>query len=301
MKISQSIIFLFIVATACMPDKEPPIVELSTNISNLLSQSQGTFAVAFEDLKTGDTLYFNARERFHAASTMKTPVMIELYKQANEGKFSLDEPVLVKTEFSSIVDGSTYEMDISDDSEGTLYDKVGSMVPMNELIYEMITKSSNLATNILIELVDAKKVTLSMRDLGAPDIEVLRGVEDIKAYEKGLSNTTTAYDLMKIYEAIGKEEIISSEVCDEMLDILLDQNFNSVIPALLPEGVKVAHKTGSITGVQHDSGIVILPNGHQYVLVLLSKDLDDRKQGIETLSRISEMVYKFVVAEKDQY
>lgn len=284
-----------------MPEKEPPLVELSTNITNLISKTKGTFAVAFEDLKTGDTLYFNARERFHAASTMKTPVMIELYKQAHEGKFSLEDPVLVKTEFSSIVDGSHYEMDISDDSETILYEKVGSMIPVKQLIYEMITKSSNLATNILIEVADAKKVTSSMRDLGAPDIEVLRGVEDIKAYEKGLSNTTTAFDLMKIYEAIGKEKIISAEVCSEMIDILLDQQFNEIIPALLPDDVKVAHKTGSIAGVQHDSGIIVLPNGHKYILILLSKNLESREKGIETLSQISKLVYAYVVSEKDEY
>jgi beta-lactamase class A len=301
MNISRSLVLFSFIMIACMPEKEPPLVELSTNINNLISKTNGTFAVAFEDLKTGDTLYFNARERFHAASTMKTPVMIELYKQAYEGIFSLEDPVLVKTEFSSIVDGSAYEMDISDDSENILYEKVGSMIPMKQLIYEMITKSSNLATNILIEVADAKKVTSSMRDLGAPDIEVLRGVEDIKAYEKGLSNTTTAYDLMKIYEAIGKEEIISAEVCAEMTNILLDQQFNEIIPALLPDDVKVAHKTGSITGVQHDSGIIILPNGHKYILILLSKDLESREKGIETLSQISKLVYAYVVSEKDEY
>jgi beta-lactamase class A len=301
MNISRSLVLFSFIMIACMPEKEPPLVELSTNINNLISKTNGTFAVAFEDLKTGDTLYFNARERFHAASTMKTPVMIELYKQAYEGIFSLEDPVLVKTEFSSIVDGSPYEMDISDDSETFLYEKVGSMIPMKQLIYEMITKSSNLATNILIEVADAKKVTLSMRDLGAPDIEVLRGVEDIKAYEKGLSNTTTAYDLMKIYEAIGKEGIISAEVCSEMTEILLDQQFNEIIPALLPEDVNVAHKTGSITGVQHDSGIIILPNGHKYILILLSKDLESREKGIQTLSKISQLVYAYVVSEKDEY
>ena len=301
MNISRSLVLFSFIMIACMPEKEPPLVELSTSINNLISKTNGTFAVAFEDLKTGDTLYFNARERFHAASTMKTPVMIELYKQAYEGVFSLEDPVLVKTEFSSIVDGSTYEMDISDDSETILYEKVGSMIPMKQLIYEMITKSSNLATNILIEVADAKKVTLSMRDLGAPDIEVLRGVEDIKAYEKGLSNSTTAYDLMKIYEAIGKEEIISPEVCSEMTNILLDQQFNEIIPALLPDDVKVAHKTGSITGIQHDSGIIILPNGHKYILILLSKDLESREKGIETLSQISKLVYAYVVSEKDEY
>ena len=139
-----------------------------------------------------------------------------------------------------------------------------------------------------------------MRDLGAPDIMVLRGVEDIKAFEKGLSNTTTAYDLMKIYEAIGSDEIISTEVCEAMMEVLLAQEFNNKIPAKLPKEVKVAHKTGSITGVQHDSGIVILPNGHEYVLVLLSKDLPSAKVGVEVIADISAMIYAYVISDKHQ-
>lgn len=167
-------------------------------------------------------------------------------------------------------------------------------------MYQMITKSSNLATNILIELVDAKAVTSTMRELGAPDIEVLRGVEDLKAFDQGLNNSTTAYDLMKILEVIGMDKIINEEACDEMMTILFDQHFNEIIPAQLPSDVKVAHKTGSITGVQHDAGIIVLPNGHKYVLVLLSKDLEDKDQGVETLALISKKVYNFVVADKDQ-
>ncbi len=286
---------------SCTSPSEPPIVALSHSITNLLTTSQGTYAVGFLDLKTGDSLFINAHERFHAASTMKTPVMIELYKQANEGRFSLDDSVLVKTGFTSIVDGSPYTMDISADSETILYEKVGQKLPIRQLMYLMITQSSNLATNILIELVDAKKVTASMRQLGAPDIEVLRGVEDLKAFEQGLSNTTTAYDLVKIFAAIGRNEIISEAVCAEMMAVLFDQKFNSIIPAQLPDEVKVAHKTGSITGVHHDSGIVVLPNGHKYVLVLLSKEVKDGEQGTATLARVAKMVYDYVVAEKDQY
>jgi beta-lactamase class A len=289
-----------IFSISCMPEKEPPLVDLADKISQKIAGTEGTFAVAFADLKTGDTLFINAHERFHAASTMKTPVMIELYKQAEAGQFSLDDSILVKSEFASIVDGSPYEMQVSDDSESVLYEKIGTQLPIRALMFEMITQSSNLATNILIELVDAKKVTATMRDLGAPDIEVLRGVEDIKAFEKGMSNTTTAYDLMKIFEAIGRDEIISEAVCKEMIDVLLAQQFNDIIPVHLPDEVKVAHKTGSITGVQHDSGIVILPNGHEYVLVLLSKDLPSREVGVELLSEISKMVYDFVVADKHQ-
>lgn len=281
-------------------DEKPPIVKLSEDINELVKTTEGTFAVAFADLKTGDTLYVNAREEFHAASTMKTPVMIELFKQTNEGKYSLDDLVLVKTEFKSIVDGSPYTMDINEDSETVLYEKIDSLIPIHDLMYEMITKSSNLATNILIKLVDAKKVTASMRELGAPDINVLRGVEDLKAFEQGLSNTTTAYDLMKIYEAIGMNKIISTEACEEMMAVLYDQKFNEMIPKNLPADVKVAHKTGGITGVRHDSGIVVLPNGHKYVIVLLSKDLTDAEKGVETQAAISKLIYDFVVADKHQ-
>jgi beta-lactamase class A len=299
MKYTSLLFFLFILASSCIPEKEPPLVQLSKEISSVITNSNGIFAVAFADLKTGDTLFINAHEQFHAASTMKVPVMIELYKQEQEGEFSLDDSILIKTDFRSIVDGSTFTMDVGVDSETILYEKVGSKLTIKELTYHMITKSSNLATNILIELVDAKKVTATMRELGAPDIEVLRGVEDLKAYEQGLSNSTTAYDLMKIFEAIGTERIISEKACTEMMAVLFDQHFNEIIPAQLPTDVKVAHKTGSITGVQHDSGIVVLANGHKYVLVLLSKELEDRDQGVETLAQISKMVYKFVVADKD--
>ena len=293
-------VLLLTAISSCNLEEKPPIVQLSEDISDLITSSQGTFAVAFADLKTGDTLFINAREQFHAASTMKTPVMIELYKQQSEGKFSIEDSILVKTEFKSIVDGSPYMMDINEDSETILYEKVDSMIPIKDLMYEMITKSSNLATNILIELVDAKKVTASMRDLGAPDINVLRGVEDIKAFDQGLNNTTTAYDLMKIYEAIGMDKIISDEACSEMMQVLYEQQFNEMIPQYLPEDVRVAHKTGGITGVRHDSGIVILPNGHKYVIILLSKELEDPEKGVETLASISKLVYDYVVADKHQ-
>lgn len=291
---------VILLTNACFPEKDPPLVELSHNLSQKLAAAEGTFAVAFADLKTGDTLFINAHEPFHAASTMKTPVMIELYKQAEAGLFSLDDSILVKNEFSSIVDGSPYQMQVSDDSEAVLYDKIGTMIPIRELMFEMITQSSNLATNILIDLVDAKNVTASMRELGAPDIAVLRGVEDIKAFDKGLSNSTTAYDLMKIFEAIGRDQIISEEACQEMMQVLFAQKFNEIIPAKLPADVMVAHKTGTITGVQHDSGIVVLPGGHAYVLILLSKELPSPETGVMLLADVSKLVYDYVVSDKHQ-
>lgn len=286
-------LLVMILFTACKT--ESPLAQLEQQIRAELAKEKGIFAVAFKNLSTDEEILISARDSFHAASTMKTPVLIELYKQAAAGQFSLQDSVLVKNEFKSIVDGSLYSMDIDDDSEGQLYNAIGSKRTIADLAYDMIIYSSNLATNILIELVDAKKVTQSMRELGAPDIEVLRGVEDNKAYELGLSNSTTAFDLMAIYEKLGRGEVVSEQASQEMIDILLDQKFNEIIPAQLPKTVKVAHKTGVITAVHHDSGIVILPDGRKYVLVLLSRELGDFDSGTAKMADISKMIYDYVI------
>lgn len=267
---------------------------LRENIKAELGAQRGVFAVAFKDLTTGREILINEHETFHAASTMKTPVMIEAFKQAETGRFSLDDSLEVKNEFRSIVDSSAYSLDAEDDSEKKLYEQVGKKRTISALIYDMIIVSSNLATNMMIELVDAKKVTQTMREIGANDIQVLRGVEDSKAFQKGLNNITTAYDLMLIFEKIAKEEMVSKTASEAMTRILLDQKFKEIIPAKLPADVKVAHKTGSIGGVRHDSGIVLLPDGHKYVLVILSKKLEDEKSAINAMANVSEMIYKSV-------
>ncbi len=244
-------------------------------IKKELAKQPGIYGLAFKDLSTGEELFINEHEVFHAASTMKTPVMIEVFKQANEGRFSLSDSIVIKNTFKSIVDGSEFSLDSAEDSEKKLYTLTSTKRTLDSLVYDMIIVSSNLATNIIIELVDAKKVTQSMRDLGAKDIQVLRGVEDDKAFAEGLINSTTPYDLMLIFEKMANGETVSKQASDAMIDILLDQRFNTIIPAKLPNSVKVAHKTGSINGVHHDSGIVFLPDGRKYVLVILSKNLKD--------------------------
>ena len=285
-----------IVVASCNTSKKA-LKTLQSDIEKELSGKKGTFAVAFKDLKTGRHINIKDKETFHAASTMKTPVMIEVYKQAGEGKFSLNDSIELKNEFKSIVDGSSFSLDSTDDSEFELYKHIGEKRTIAALLYQMIIVSSNFATNLIIQKVGAENVTQSMRELGAKDIQVLRGVEDNKAFEKGLINTTTAHDLALIFEKIAKGEAVSAEASQAMINILLDQKFNEIIPALLPPGVKVAHKTGSITHVHHDSGIVILPDGRKYVLVLLSKDWEDEKQTIQTMANISLLIYKYVTGK----
>ncbi|HLR31683.1 MAG TPA: serine hydrolase, partial [Fodinibius sp.] len=98
----------------------------------------------------------------------------------------------------------------------------------------------------------------------------------------------------RIYERIGEGRAVSEEASEAMINVLKQQHFNEMIPAGLPEEVEVAHKTGWITGVQHDAGLIILPDGRKYVLVLLSKDISDRERVVETFAGISRVVYEYV-------
>lgn len=292
-----SIFFLSVVAGLVLAltshAQSPETESLIAAIKTELAKHPGTYAVAYKDAKTGEQVLINERDRFHAASTMKTPVMIEVYRQAAEGKFKLTDSILIKNEFKSIVDGSSYDLQKEDDSELSLYGMVGKKLPLYKVMYLMIISSSNLATNLIIEWVGAREVTHTMRSLGAMDIEVLRGVEDSKAFAKGLNNTVTAFDLMILYDRMAKGTMVSPSACEGMINILKDQKFNEIIPAQLPAGVVVAHKTGSIRGVQHDSGIVILPDGGQYSLVILSKNLGDEPAAIQSMATVSRLIYDY--------
>jgi len=284
---------LFFILSSCVEQKIA-MRSLKENIDQELSKQEGVFAVAFKELSSGKELLINDTVTFHAASTMKTPVLVEVYKQAAEGKFSFSDSLILKNEFKSIVDGSLFSLDSTDDSETELYKHIGEKRTISFLLYQMIIVSSNFSTNLIIELVDAKNVSATMQQLGAKDIHVLRGVEDGKAFEKGLNNTVTANGLMILFEKMAKGETVNPAASQAMIDILLDQKFNEIIPAQLPANVKVAHKTGSINGVQHDSGIVFLPGGKKYVLVLLSKKIINEKAAITAMASVSKLIYEYV-------
>jgi len=270
--------------------------DLETKIAELVRASGAeTVAVAYYDLVTGHELLINPDLNFHAASTMKVPVMMELYRQVAAGKLSLNQRIPIKNDFASIVDGSHYSLTPDSDSELTLYRRVGEKETIRELLRLMITVSSNLATNILIERLTPERVMDLMRDIGANNIRVRRGVEDGKAFEKGLNNTTTARDLMIILRRIAERRAVSPKASDEMIKVMLEQKFNEGIPAGLPKEVRVSHKTGSITKVNHDAAIVYAPGRKPYVLVVLERGIEDEKRAHKLIADISRRVYEATV------
>lgn len=251
-----------------------------------------TIAVAWRDLDSGEMLLRNEREVFHAASTMKVPVMLGIFEAVSGGELRLDQRVRVKNEFRSILDGSPYSLEVREDSDAELYERIGSEVPLEDLVRRMIVRSSNLATNIVIEFIGAPRVMALMKKIGANDIRVLRGVEDDKAYEKGMNNTTTAYDLMRIFTALAEQRVVTPEASQAMMDILAGQEHNDGIPAGVPPGTRVAHKTGTITAISHDAGVVVRPGGSRYVLVVLTRGFPKNADAERTIAEISRAVWE---------
>ena len=254
-----------------------------------VEKSGADVGIAFRTLDGKDEWYSRADDIFHAASTMKVPVLIELFHQAKEGKLKLSDTLLVKNEFHSIVDGSVFKLDPADDSEADLYKAEGQPRKLSELADLMITVSSNLATNLLIEKLGVENIRATVHTLGADGMNVLRGVEDGKAFEKGMNNTTTARALAVLLEAIAEEKAVDADSSIEMVAILERQKFNEAIPTGLPSGIKVAHKTGDITKIHHDAAIVFAKR--PFVLVILVRGIEDEKASYKLMADIARDLY----------
>ena len=226
---------------------------------------------------------------FHAASTMKVPVMIELFRQAKSGRLRLEDPLPVVNDFRSIVDGSVYHLRVGDDSDAEVYKAVGQTMTLRALCEAMITVSSNLAANLLIERLGVENIRATVARLGATGMNVRRGVEDQKAFDQGLNNTTTARGLAVLMEKLAKGKAVGARADAEMVAILKRQKFNAAIPAGLPEGTPVAHKTGTITKIHHDAAIVY--GRRAYVLVLLVRGLAEEKESAALMAAISREIW----------
>lgn len=248
-------------------------------------------AVSYRDLATGDSLDIGADVEFHAASTMKIPVMLEVLRSVEAGRLGLDQGILLVNRFHSIVDGSPYALNAGDDSDSLVYTLIGQRVPVRELMERMIVRSSNLATNALVALVGADRANATAHALGATHMRVLRGVEDIKAYDSGLNNTTTSADLAVLLEKIERREALGAASAQLMKEILLRQELNGEIPAGLPPGTPVAHKTGSITATLHDAAIVYPPNRKPYVLVVLTRNIPREETARQLIADISRLTW----------
>jgi beta-lactamase class A len=246
-------------------------------------------AVAMRTLDGRAELLVSPDEVFHAASTMKVPVLIELYRAQRDGELRLSDPLPIRNEFRSIVDGSEFRLEPSADGDGEVYSRLGGSMPLGEVGEAMIVRRGNLATNLLVERLGVDRIRATSARLGAAGMRVLRGVEDTKAFEAGFSNTTTARALLALFLALARGEAVDPGSDRRMVELLSRPEHNAALPAGLPAGLRVAHKTGQITRIQHDAGIVFAER--PYVLVVLVGGIDDEREGRELIAAIAREVH----------
>jgi beta-lactamase class A len=251
--------------------------------------------IAVQDLGSTRGVSINGDTVFHAASTMKVPVLFALFREFQQGRMRPDEKMRLENRFLSIVDRSPYSLNASDDSDSSVYALVGTDIALRDLATRMITHSSNLATNALIGRLDAVRITAITRELGATRMQVLRGVEDNLAFRAGLNNTATANDLVALFTALHRGKVANASATRDMLAILEAQEFNDEIPAGLPPGTRVAHKTGCITATQHDAGLVYPPGRAPYAIAVLTRNIPDQKVAARLIADCSRIVWEWLV------
>ena len=235
--------------------------------------------ISFYDAESTIQWSYNADHYFHAASTMKLAVLLGVFRQIDRGELSLDAPVHIRNRFTSIVNQEPFMLDLGRDADPDVYGHLGKTLTVRELSYWMITKSSNLATNLLVDVVGIPTIQIALDELEIDGVKVLRGVEDQAAFNAGLNNEVTANGLLKLLRLIADGKAYSQTSCEEMLKIMLDQQYRSGIPAGLPKAARVAHKTGNISTVHHDAGIVYLEGRKPYVLVILTQFTPEQGRG----------------------
>lgn len=273
---------------------------LRDQLENIAQEKKArAIAVALHDLHTGFRFSLSGDRWFHAASTIKVAVLLAVFRAADEGRLQPDHSLHVRNRFFSAADGSVFHVSPDRDATPELYQSIGRTAKIATLAHAMISGSSNLATNLLLDFLGVEYARKVLSDAAVDGVELRRGVEDHLAHERGINNEATANGLVKLLSAI-RGDFLTNESKREVIRILLDQRFNSMIPAGLPKHATVAHKTGEISTASHDIGIVYLPEREPYIAAILTEFDPDKEGRRETVAAISETIYRFLLGREIQ-
>ena len=258
-----------------------------------------SIAVSFYDYQT-ETAWSHQGDRwFHAASTIKVAVLLALFGAIHQGRFGLLSNLHVRNRFFSIVDGTSFGLEYERDSGSAVYAALGRTMKIEELAHHMIVTSNNLATNLLLNLIEVERARQTLQELGVEGIDLRRGVEDTKAYEANINNMVTANGLVRLFCMLYGERAFSAEASQMMLDILFKQEFNSGIPAGLPDEVRasarIAHKTGNISTMSHDAGLIFLKGRKPYAVSILTSWEESPKNNNEVIAQVSNVIYEHLM------
>ena len=267
---------------------------LRQSCERIMSESKAAaYAVALRDYETGLRFAINADRRFHAASTIKVAILLALSKASDEGRIRPEDTLHIRNRFLSAIDRAPFRIDSESDGYPQLHRLIGRTARISDLAEWMIVSSSNLATNLLLDYTTVEEAQRVLRDAGVNGIELRRGVDDTKAHDQNFNNETTAAGLLDLFATLRGDFLLKASR-ERAINILLQQRFNSMIPAPLPAHASVAHKTGEISTACHDAGIVYLPEREPYILVVLTEVAPETNGRRETVAKVSEAVFQFL-------
>ena len=262
--------------------------------------ADGALGVSVYDYLSGCSWHYDGQRWFHAASTIKVAVLAAVYAAIDAGRFSPESRIHVRNRFFSAIDGEPFRVQASRDADGEVHAAIGRTMRIAELARHMIGTSSNLATNLLLDVVGLDEAKRALAARGVDGVDLQRGVEDDRAFEAGCSNRVTADGLVALLRAIRDPDRFSASSVDAMTEMLFDQRFPGAIGPGLPDAVRaiarVAHKTGDISTVSHDAGLVFLPGRPPYAVALLAENPGDAGERTAALLAASRAVYDAVAA-----
>jgi len=263
-------------------------------ISDIASEGGAlSVGMAYHDYETRSGWSYHGETWYHAASTIKLPVLVGVYGEIAGGGLHEYSRIHVRNRFHSAVDGDPFRVQSGRDANAEVHASIGKTMRVDELARHMIVTSSNLATNLLIDIVGVEQLQRTLARLGVEGIELKRGVEDESAFAAGINNRVTALGLVSVLRLIEERRAFSEEASASMLEIMHQQEFRSGIPAGLPDEARVAHKTGEISTVAHDAGLVYLPDRKPYALAILTEwDASNTNGRRDTIAQISRAVYR---------
>lgn len=253
-------------------------MDLMDKIERIAAECGGTVAVAAMHLPTGRQLEREARRSFPSASVIKVPILAALFAEAEAGRLAWQEPVSL-TEAAK-VPGSGVLRELHAGTELTLED----------LARLMIVVSDNTATNLLIDRIGTAIVNDYLAGLGYEITRLGRRMYDFAARHRGFENRCAAGEMTALLTRLERRELVSAEASEAMLAIMRRQACVSKIPRLLPRDTPVANKTGEITHVSHDVGLIYAPGG-PIALAVLTEGARDRVAGEDAIGRIARAVY----------
>jgi len=252
--------------------------------------------VAVYDTATGFSFRYNAERWFHAASTIKLAILLGVYSAIHRGWLLPHSRLHVRNRFMSAVNGAPFRVAPDRDANAAVHTALGKMLRISDLARHMIATSSNLATNLLLDLVGLDTAQQSLAEFSIDGVDIRRGVEDERAFERGINNRVTAAGLVDLLHVIADRAAFSRELSDQMLELLHGQEFRSGIPARLPAAVRVAHKTGEISTVAHDAGVVYPPDRKPYVIAVLTEWSPEGSGRSATIAEISHLVFEMLTS-----